>query len=201
MELTAKAIITYGIDIKTSTGSSDSQGAWRIRPAATLYKLRALLRQRGYIAPSQPTPNHANPSQEPVNEPICIELHLTKPTEEEENVQTRRQTRARHTINITGDINQHDREEGDRDTEARIDMTVDDLTKTRSPTQICSAMNAINLIELNDNNNKDEVRHFKMGRQAEFLESDEWKDHSITHIRTTPQRAHTKHLAAGDYAA
>ena len=112
--------------------------------------------------------NHAKPPKGPVTELTGIELHLTKDPEEEEDVQTRRQTRARHTIDITGDIEQQDREEEDRRTETRIHMTVDDLMETRSPTQIGSAPNAINLIELNDSNNQEEVRHAKMGRQGEY---------------------------------
>ena len=44
VELMAKAIITHGIDIETSTGAPDSQGGWRKLPAATRYKLKALLR-------------------------------------------------------------------------------------------------------------------------------------------------------------
>ena len=58
--------------------------------------------------------------------------------------------RARHTIDITEDSEQHDKEGENRRTETRIDMTADDITETRSPTQIVSATNALKIIEFNN---------------------------------------------------
>ena len=61
VELMAKAIITYGVNIETSTGALGSHGAWRKLPAATLYRLKEILRQRGYVAPPTATTTTAIP--------------------------------------------------------------------------------------------------------------------------------------------
>ena len=55
----AKAIIIYGVDIETSPGALDSQGAWQKMPVAILYKFREILRQRGYTAELESTTNYA----------------------------------------------------------------------------------------------------------------------------------------------
>ena len=103
VELMAKAVITYGVDIEKSTGAPGLQGAWRKLPAVILYKLREILLQRGYTAPAQPTPNHANqPSGQP-KRPIGDELHVAYTPVPEETKQTQRHTRARHTLDLTGD--------------------------------------------------------------------------------------------------
>ena len=48
VEMIAKAVITYGIVIDKLTEASGSQGARRELPAATLYKLRSLVTEKGY---------------------------------------------------------------------------------------------------------------------------------------------------------
>ena len=58
VELMAKATITYSVDIETSTGAPDSQGAWQNLPAAILYKFREILRQRGHQNRQPTTQNH-----------------------------------------------------------------------------------------------------------------------------------------------
>ena len=133
-----------------------------------------------------------------MTEPTGIQLHFTKDPEEEEDVQTCKHTRARHTKNIIGDSEQRDKVEENRRTETKIDMTVEDSTESRSHTHTCPAMNPIEIIELNDDNNQEEARYAVMGRQADYRESDDWQDQNITHLETTTQRAHAIPTATGD---
>ena len=80
VELMAKAIITYGVDIDTSTGAPGSQGAWRKLPGPTLHRLRALLQEKGYQVPSQPTTLHANRPTGKIDYPTGEELDITDST-------------------------------------------------------------------------------------------------------------------------
>ena len=66
-----------------------------------------------------------------MTEPTGIELHFTKDPEEEEDVQTRRHTRAQPTMDIARDSEQQYKVKKTRRTEARIDITVEDNTESR----------------------------------------------------------------------
>ena len=75
---------------------------------------------------------------------------------------------------------------------------MEDNTESRSPTHTGPTTNTIEIIELNDHNTQEEARYAEMGSQAEYQGSDDWQDENITHLKTTTQRAHTIHTAAGD---
>ena len=99
VELMAKAVITYGVDIDKSTGAPGSQGAWRKLPANTLYKLRTLLKEKGYQAPAEPTTIHANPPTGRVELPTGEELELKDDTPLEiDDHKKRRRSARRQTV-------------------------------------------------------------------------------------------------------
>ena len=98
VELMAKAVITYGVDIDKSTGAQTSQGAWRKLPATTLHRLRSILKEKGYQAPAQPTTLHANPPTERAELPIGEELQMKDDTLTDiEDHKKRRVAELRHT--------------------------------------------------------------------------------------------------------
>ena len=103
----AKAVITYGINKETSTGASDAHGAQKNLPAAILYRLRSILREREYVPPQTPTTNNAIPPTEPISTPTSEEMHIMASTPQRNPEQHKRHTRARLTIDITDKVEEH----------------------------------------------------------------------------------------------
>ena len=117
----AKGIITYGVNIETSTGAPVSHGEWRKLPAATLYRLKEILRRRGYVAPLTLTTTTSTPSTRLVDGPTGEELHITNATIAVEDNNKQNLNQARKALDVTCD-NEHDSWEGQRPA-IQIDMT------------------------------------------------------------------------------
>ena len=175
VELMAKAIITYGVNIETSTGAPGSQGAWRKLPAAILYKLREILRQLGYTAPAQPTPYHAKQPTEQPTAPTGDELLIDYSAIPEDRGQTRRHTRARHTLEDIGEDKQRTQEDGTGIAPTNDTMEKNTQTPTRPsrPQHITDiTTNDIGVIDLTGNRPLQDDKNTTAGSHAEHQESD-----------------------------
>ena len=120
----AKAIITYGVNIENSTGAPGSHPAWRKLPVATLYRLKEIRRQRGYVEQQKQTTNTSIPLTGPVEGPTREMLNITSETIDVVFKNKQGHNQARKALNVTGDY-EHDSREGQRPT-MQIDITVED---------------------------------------------------------------------------